>query len=156
MTVPTAVWPGKPQPLGTTWYGQGVNVAVFSEWAERIDVCLYDVREPNRETARITLPERTRNVRHGYLKGVEPGTLYGFRAHGPYDPSRGLRFNANKLLVDPYARAIYGRVDPSPARFVDTDQLGSPTYKARVRQPHVIHELLTRRDKSTRPGFWVL
>ncbi len=111
MTVPTAVWPGKPQPLGATWDGEGVNVAVFSEWAERIDVCLYDVRDPNRETARITLPERTRNVRHGYLRGVGPGTLYGFRAHGPYDPARGLRFNANKLLIDPYARAIFGRVD---------------------------------------------
>ena len=111
MTVPTAVWPGKPQPLGATWDGAGVNVAVFSEWAERIDVCLYDVREPNKETARITLPENTRNVRHGYLVGVGPGTLYGLRADGPYDPNRGLRFNANKLLVDPYAKAIFGRVD---------------------------------------------
>ncbi|HTS79049.1 MAG TPA: glycogen debranching protein GlgX [Myxococcaceae bacterium] len=111
MTVPTAVWPGKPQPLGATWDGQGVNVAVFSEWADRIDVCLYDVRDPNRETARITLPERTRNVRHGYLRGVGPGALYGLRAAGPYDPARGLRFNPNKLLVDPYARAVFGRVD---------------------------------------------
>ena len=111
MTVPTAVWPGKPQPLGATWDGAGVIVAVFSEWAERIDVCLYDVREPNKETARITLPENTRNVRHGYLVGVGPGTLYGLRADGPYDPNRGLRFNANKLLVDPYAKAIFGRVD---------------------------------------------
>ena len=111
MSVPSDVWPGKPTPLGATWDGEGVNVAVFSEAAERIEVCLFDVQDPQRETARIALPEKTRNVRHGYLRGVGPGTLYGLRAHGPYDPARGLRFNPSKLLVDPYARALYGRVD---------------------------------------------
>jgi isoamylase len=111
MSVPTEVWPGKPHPLGATWDGEGINVAVFSERAERIEVCLYDVRDPNREMARVALPERTRNVRHGYLRGVGLGTLYGLRAHGPYDPANGLRFNPNKLLLDPYARALYGHVD---------------------------------------------
>jgi glycogen operon protein len=90
VSVPSEVWPGKPTPLGATWDGEGVNLAVFSETAERIEVCLYDVREPQRETAHIALPEKTRNVRHGYLRGIGPGTLYGLRAHGPYEPPRGL------------------------------------------------------------------
>jgi glycogen operon protein len=111
MNVPTEVWPGKPHPLGATWDGEGVNIAVYSERAERIEVCLYDVRDPNKETARVALPEKSRNVRHGYLRGIGQGTLYGLRAYGPYDPAKGLRFNPSKLLLDPYARAIFGHVD---------------------------------------------
>jgi glycogen operon protein len=105
------IWPGNPHPLGATWDGSGVNFAVFSEWAERIEVCLFDPVAPERETHRFALPVTTRNVRHGYVPGLAPGTLYGLRAHGTWAPERGLRFNPAKLLLDPYARTITGRPD---------------------------------------------
>jgi len=105
------VLPGRPDVLGATYDGEGVNFAVFSERAHAIEVCLFDPEEPRREVRRIRLPEVTRRVFHGYLPGLRPGTLYGLRAHGPYAPARGLRFNPAKLLVDPYAKAISGKVD---------------------------------------------
>ena len=101
---------GKPYPLGATWDGTGVNFAVYSEHATRVDLCLYDARG-RRETDRIRLPEQTAFVWHGYISGLQPGQLYGFRVHGPWEPARGLRFNPAKLLTDPYAQAIVGRVD---------------------------------------------
>ncbi len=101
------VWPGQPYPLGATWNGEGVNFALFSEHATRVDLCLFD--EPGgEETERITLPERTGHVWHGCLPDARPGLLYGYRVHGPRDPEAGLRFNPHKLLLDPYARAITG------------------------------------------------
>ncbi len=100
--------PGRSAPLGATYDGDGVNFAVFSERAVGIDLCLFD--DQGCET-RLPLPERTTHVFHGYLVGAKPGQRYGFRAHGPYDPERGLRFNPHKLLVDPYARQIAGKVD---------------------------------------------
>ncbi len=110
------VWPGSPDPLGATWDGNGVNFALFSEGATRVDVCLYDdVR--GRETARLTLPEVTRHIWHGYVAGMTPGQLYGYRVSGPYAPRDGYRFNPSKLLVDPYARAIAGQVDWSTPVF---------------------------------------
>ncbi len=96
------VWPGTPYPRGAKWDGMGVNFALFSENAERVDLCLFD-ETGRKETARISLPEYTDEVWHGYLPDVRPGQLYGYRVHGPYDPARGHRFNANKLLIDPYA-----------------------------------------------------
>ncbi|WP_374445783.1 glycogen debranching protein GlgX [Stella sp.] len=101
--------PGNPYPLGANWDGLGVNFAVFSDHAERIDLCLF---EPTgrREVARMTLPERTDGVWHGYLPGATVGQLYGYRAYGPYEPHRGHRFNHHKLLLDPYARHIAGEV----------------------------------------------
>ncbi|MBN1210538.1 MAG: glycogen debranching protein GlgX, partial [Myxococcaceae bacterium] len=105
------VLPGKPYPLGATYDGEGVNFAVFSEHARKLEVCLFDPSEPSRELRRFPLLEKTYHVHHGYMPGLKPGTLYGLRAHGPYEPKRGLRFNPHKLLVDPYARALHGQVD---------------------------------------------
>src|SRR6185369_15383845 len=100
------VWPGKPYPLGATWDGAGVNFAIFSEHATKVDLCLFDSPDATREKHCIPLPEHTDMVWHGYLPDVEPGQLYGYRVHGPYDPRHGHRFNANKVILDPYAKAI--------------------------------------------------
>jgi glycogen operon protein len=110
------VWPGEPFPRGATWDGRGVNFALFSDHAERVELCLFDHRG-RRELHRVVLPEYTNEVWHGYLPDVRPGQLYGYRVHGPYDPERGHRFNANKLLVDPYARALSGSFRWSDAHF---------------------------------------
>jgi isoamylase len=98
-------WPGRPFPLGAHWDGEGTNVALFSQGAQAVDVCLFD--DDGTET-RIRLEDSTYHVWHGYLPQVGPGQRYGFRVHGPFDPAAGLRFNPDKLLVDPYARAIEG------------------------------------------------
>ncbi len=112
MSIP--IWPGNPFPLGATANGTGVNFSIFSEVAERIDLCLFD--EDGRETA-VTLPEKTALCWHGYVPGVRPGQRYGFRVHGPWHPESGLRCNPSKLLLDPYARAITGEVADEPAIF---------------------------------------
>ncbi|NGY59767.1 glycogen debranching protein GlgX [Lentzea sp. NEAU-D13] len=96
-------WPGRPYPLGAGYDGVGTNFALFSEVAEYVELCLFD--EDGTET-RVRLPEVDGFVHHGYLLGVGPGQKYGYRVHGPYDPARGLRCNPNKLLIDPYAKAI--------------------------------------------------
>ncbi len=101
------VWPGTAYPLGATWDGSGTSFAVFSQHAQRIELCLFD--DDDTET-RFDLPESTAFVHHGYVPGLGPGQRYGFRAHGPWDPQRGHRFNPAKLLLDPYARAIEGEV----------------------------------------------
>ncbi len=105
---------GRPGPLGVTWDGNGCNVAVFSDNATRIELCLFS-EDGTRETARLALPEKTGAVWHGYLRGLAPGALYGLRAHGPYAPERGHRFNPHKLLLDPYAKALTGRVEAADA-----------------------------------------
>ena len=105
------VWPGRPFPLGATWDGTGTNFALFSETAAGVDLCLYDEVSQRLERARVPLVEQTAHIWHGYLPGVGPGQLYGYRVKGPYEPERGLRFNPAKLLVDPYARALTGGVD---------------------------------------------
>ena len=102
--------PGSPIPLGATWDGTGVNFAIWSEHATAIELCLFDVEEPGREKERIRLRERTDQVWHARVAGLTPGALYGYRAHGPYMPREGHRFNPAKLLLDPYARAISGSV----------------------------------------------
>jgi isoamylase len=107
---------GLPYPLGATWDGRGTNFALFSSTGEKVELCLFD-RQGRREVERIALPERTEDVWHGYLNDVVPGQLYGYRVHGPYDPERGLRFNPHKLLIDPYAKSIAGRVVWSDAHF---------------------------------------
>jgi isoamylase len=114
---------GKPYPLGATWDGAGVNFALYSERAERVELCLYADRSSN-ESENIDVRERTAHVWHCYLPGVSPGQLYGYRVHGPYDPSQGLRFNPAKLLIDPYATAIAGKVDWTAPIF--PYQLGGP------------------------------
>ena len=102
-----AIWPGSALPLGAHFDGAGVNFSIFSEVAERVDLCLFD--EDGRETA-LTLPERTAFCWHGYVPGLRPGQRYGFRVLGPWRPDEGLRCNPTKLLLDPYARAIIGDV----------------------------------------------
>jgi isoamylase len=105
---PVQPWPGSPYPLGATYDGAGTNFALYSEVAERVELCLFAA--DGTET-RIRLPEVDGLVWHGYLPNVGPGQEYGYRVHGPYDPANGLRCNPNKLLLDPYAKAVTGQVD---------------------------------------------
>jgi isoamylase len=104
------VKPGRPYPLGATWDGRGVNFALFSENAGAVELCLYEGAKGNAESGRVMLTEQTDQVWHVYVPDLRPGQRYGYRVHGPYEPERGHRFNANKLLIDPYARAIDGHV----------------------------------------------
>lgn len=108
------VWPGRPYPLGATYNGTGTNFSLFSEVADKVELCLFD--DEGKET-RVVLPETTAFCRHGYLPHIEPGQRYGFRVHGPWDPKKGLRCNPAKLLLDPYAKAIEGEVDWNEAVF---------------------------------------
>jgi glycogen operon protein len=98
-------WPGEPFPLGATFTGDGTNFSLFSEAATRVELCLFD--EEGKET-RLPLPEMTALCWHGYLPGIKPGQRYGYRVHGPWDPNQGYWCNPNKLLLDPYAKAIDG------------------------------------------------
>ena len=106
----TKILPGRPHLLGATWDGAGTNFAIYSQHAEWVELCLFDQPDAP-EKARIRLPERTTYVWHGYIHGLQPGQLYGYRVHGPFEPNDGLRFNSNKLLIDPYARALAGQVN---------------------------------------------
>ncbi|UVF21080.1 glycogen debranching protein GlgX [Microvirga terrae] len=114
---------GLPYPLGATWDGLGVNFAIFSANATKVELCLFDLEGRN-ELERIELPEYTDEVWHGYLPDARPGTTYGYRVYGPYDPKEGHRFNPNKLLLDPYARQLVGDLVWNPALFGYT--IGSP------------------------------
>ena len=98
MASPWKVWPGRPYPLGATWNGEGVNFAIFSGHAEKVELCLFD-RSGGHEEARIVLPEYTDEVWHAYLPDARPNQLYGYRVYGPYDPANGHRFNPHKLLI---------------------------------------------------------
>jgi glycogen operon protein len=109
------VWPGQPYPLGATWTGLGVNFAIFSAHATRVELCLFDSPDATAPSACVPLPEHTDMVWHGYLPDARPGQLYGYRVHGPYEPGGGHRFNAHKVVMDPYAKAI-GR----PVRWDDS------------------------------------
>jgi isoamylase len=108
------IWPGSAYPLGATYDGSGTNFALFSEVAERVELCLFDA---DGAEARHDLPEMDGFVWHAFLPGVEPGQRYGYRVHGPYDPSRGHRCNPSKLLLDPYAKAIDGKFEWGQALF---------------------------------------
>src|SRR5215207_3209366 len=116
------IWPGNPYPLGATYDGAGVNFAVFSEVATRVELCLIDDEGTEQ---RIELTEVDGYVWHAYLPGILPGQRYGFRVHGPYDPQNGHRCNPSKLLLDPYAKAIDGQIDGDESlfsyRFSDPD-----------------------------------
>ncbi|EIM28141.1 glycogen debranching protein GlgX [Microvirga lotononidis] len=114
---------GLPYPLGATWDGLGVNFAIFSANATKVELCLFDL-DGVTELERVELPEYTDEVWHGYLPDARPGTTYGYRVHGPYDPKEGHRFNPNKLLLDPYARQLIGDLTWDPALFGYT--IGSP------------------------------
>jgi len=116
MTPITAVWPGRPDPRGATWDGEGVNFALFSENAERVELCIFD-DAGRRQLQRIDIAERTDQVWHCYLPEARPGMLYGYRVHGRYRPDEGSRFNPHKLLLDPYAMQIVGGLRWSDALF---------------------------------------
>ena len=111
-----AVWPGYPYPRGATWDGEGVNFALFSANADKVELCLFDP-SGRREVQRIDLRERTDEVWHCYLPEARPGLLYGYRVHGPYRPEQGQRFNPNKLLIEPYAKRLEGALLWSDAHF---------------------------------------
>jgi len=104
---------GKPYPLGSTWMGNGVNFAIYSEHAEKVELCLFDSPHAITESERILLQEKTDHIWHVFVHGIGVGQVYGYRIYGPYQPEQGLRFNPNKLLVDPYAKALTGSVDSS-------------------------------------------
>ena len=109
--------------LGSNWDGRGTNFALFSAHAEKVELCLFD-SQGRREIERVALPEHNEGVWHGYLNDISPGQLYGYRVYGPYDPQHGHRFNANKLLLDPYAKRVSGRIVWSDAHFAY--RTGSP------------------------------
>jgi glycogen operon protein len=111
----TIVYPGSPFPLGATWDGEGVNFAIFSENATAIDLCLFDSKTGKEK--RIRIRERDNHIWHIYVPKLKPGQLYAYRAYGPYEPQNGHRFNPNKLLIDPYAKALSGRVEWNNAIF---------------------------------------
>lgn len=107
---------GLPFPLGATWDGLGVNFALFSAHATKVELCLFD-SSGQIELERIELPEYTDEIWHGYLPDAHPGVIYGYRVYGPYDPENGHRFNPNKLLIDPYAKQLVGKLEWSEALF---------------------------------------
>jgi isoamylase len=108
VVLPRKRWLGEPYPLGALWDGSGTNFCLFSEVAEKVELCFFDA---DGVEERIEMADRTASVHHVYLPGVGPGQLYGYRVHGPWNPAHGQRCNPAKLLLDPYARAITGRVD---------------------------------------------
>jgi isoamylase len=113
----TIVYPGEPFPLGATWDGNGVNFALYAENATGVDLCLFHSAGEDSESIRIRVRERSNHVWHVYLPGIKPGQLYGYRVYGPYEPQNGHRFNPNKLLIDPYAKAISGTIQWHDALF---------------------------------------
>jgi isoamylase len=107
---------GLPHPRGANWDGKGVNFCLFSAHATRAELCPFD-EKGERETTRIELPEYTDEIWHGYVPDVHPGTIYGYRVHGPYEPASGHRFNPDKLLLDPFARGHLGDLTWDPTVF---------------------------------------
>jgi isoamylase len=134
------IWPGKPYPLGATWDGVGTNFSLFSEVASRVELCLFDA---NGEETRIPLPESSAFVWHGYLPNIGPGQRYGYRVHGPWEPDNGHRCNPNKLLLDPYAKAVEGQVQWDeavfPYRFSDPENSKNDADSA----PHMPKSVVT-------------
>lgn len=110
-------YPGIPYPLGATWDGQGVNFALFAENATGVELCLFDKPMGETQSVTIQMTERTHQLYHAYIPELQPGQLYGYRVHGPYDPLNGHRFNPAKLLIDPYAKAIAGTIEWNDALF---------------------------------------
>ena len=171
---------GLPFPLGSSWDGEGVNFALFSANATKVELCLFD-ETGVRELERVELPEFTNEVWHVYIPGLNPGAVYGYRVHGPYEPEAGHRFNPNKLLLDPYAKAHVGALKWDPAVFgytigaeggdltfderdstpfvpkcVVVDQTFSWTHPMRVRVPWdrtIIYELHVRGYTKRHPGI---
>jgi glycogen operon protein len=149
--------PGHWRELGAIPDGDGTNFALFSAAAERVELCLF--ADDGTEQARIDLPEYTNEIWHGYLPGVGPGQLYGYRVHGPYDPEAGYRFNPNKLLIDPYARRLHGEIRWDPAVYgydlaaeEDPDLTFEATDSAPFMPKSVVTDLAADRDRPSAPG----
>jgi len=138
MATTRAVLPGDPRIRGAHWDGEGTNFSIFSTHAERVELCIFDAKG-KREIERLTLPEYTDEIWHGYVPGLGPGTLYGYRVHGPYAPEQGHRFNPHKLLIDPYARELVGDVKWSSAHY---------GYKPRTKEKD-----LSFNDRDSAPGM---
>ncbi|MEI7446580.1 MAG: 4-alpha-glucanotransferase, partial [Burkholderiales bacterium] len=158
MSAPPRLEPGRAGPLGAHADGDGVNVAVFSRHATRIELCLFD-DAGTAELARIELPARTGDVFHGRLPGARPGLVYGLRAHGPYAPRDGHRFNPNKLLLDPHARELVGgfRWNDAVLGYTAGDPDGTFSYDVRDSAPFVPKARVAtpatpRPDRPPRPG----
>ena len=111
------VYPGLAYPIGATWDGEGVNFALYAENATAVELCLFDSPRDEKEVIKIKIQERSHQIWHAYIPGLQPGQLYAYRVHGPYEPQNGHRFNANKLLIDPYAKAIAGKIEWDDALF---------------------------------------
>lgn len=111
------LYPGSAYPLGATWDGEGVNFALYADNATAVELCLFDSENSGSASHTLKIAERTHHVWHVYIPGLKPGQLYGYRVHGPYDPESGHRFNPNKLLMDPYAKAIAGTIQWHPSLF---------------------------------------
>lgn len=118
------IYPGEPFPLGATWDGEGVNFALYTENATGVELCLFNSTTEKHETHRIKLKERSNHVWHTYIPELQPGQLYGYRVYGPYEPHQGHRFNPNKLLIDPYAKAVSGTIQWHDSLFAY--QIGHP------------------------------
>ena len=132
------IWPGKPYPLGATFDGTGTNFGVFSEVADGVELCL--IGDRGGET-RIQLPEVDGYVWHCYLPTVQPGQRYGYRVYGPGDPYQGARCNPNKLMLDPYAKAVSGSIDWDPALFAYN--MGEPDSRNDADSaPHMMHAVV--------------
>src|SRR6185437_1631017 len=108
---------GQPFPLGSTWDGKGVNFSVYAENATGVDLCLFNSIEEDEEYIKLKMIERSGNVWHIYIPGLKPGQIYGYRVYGSYDPANGARYNPNKLLIDPNAKAITGPIEWDNALF---------------------------------------
>jgi glycogen operon protein len=154
LVAPSTVWRGRPYPLGATWDGGGVNFALFSKHAERVELCLFDPKG-RREIERVELRDRTDFVWHCYLPQARPGLLYGYRVHGPHDPDRGHRFDASKVLLDPYARLIKGKIGAGLGRcqVVDTAfSWGDDRPPRTPWQDTVLYELHVKGFTQLHPG----
>jgi isoamylase len=172
------VWPGRPHPLGATWDGSGTNFALFTAHADKVELCLFEDHGKS-EIERVVLPEYTHEIWHAYLPDVRPGQLYGYRVHGPYKPEQGHRFNPNKLLLDPYARALEGTLtwddalfgyevghpkgdlsfdERDSAAFVPKCEVVDPAFtwgrRLEPRPPHeaIVYEMHVRGFTMTNPG----
>jgi isoamylase len=151
---------GLPHPLGATWDGKGVNFALFSANATKVEICLFD-QDGKTETARVELPEYTDEIWHGYVPDIGPAQLYGYRVHGPYEPEAGHRFNPNKLMLDPYARAHTGELQWDPAIFAYQMESGDDlTYDERDSAPFMPKSVVVdpnfdwQGEPNRRPVAW--
>ncbi|WP_425072453.1 glycogen debranching protein GlgX [Sagittula sp. S175] len=136
--------PGRPNRLGANWDGEGTNFALFSDHAHKVTLCLFD--EGGKETQRIDLPERSGAIWHGYVPGLAPGQLYGYRVDGPYAPDRGHRFNPNKLLLDPYTREFHGTFQHEAACFGYVWGEDDQSYDERDSAPFVPKSVVSHPD----------